>query len=92
MEQALNKFGEEYASLATKASERVRFVESKAIEEMDRLNEHMESSKRAYDAHVVALEKEIEQLKADRAAAVDRGPRTLQNSTPPSRARRRSSS
>jgi hypothetical protein len=71
MEQALNKFGEEYASLATKASERVRFVESKAIEEMDRLNEHMESSKRAYDAHVVALEKEIEQLKADRAAAVD---------------------
>ncbi len=71
MEQALNKFGEEYASLATKATERVRFVESKAIEEMDRLNEHMESSKRAYDAHVVALKKEIEQLKADRAAAVD---------------------
>ena len=71
MDKALRRFGEEYARLAAEATERVRFVEQKAIEEVDRVKSRLESSTMAYDARETALREEIEKLRADRDAATD---------------------
>ena len=71
MDEALRRFGDEYARLTAEATERVRFVEMKAIEEVERVKARLESSTMAYDAHVTALKEEIQELRADRDAATD---------------------
>jgi hypothetical protein len=71
MEKALEKFGVEYENLAQKSSERVRFVETKAIEEVGKLRAQMEKNQHAYDEHVQALEEEIKRLRVERDAASD---------------------
>ena len=71
MDEALRRFGDEYARLTAEATERVRFVEMKAIEEVERVKARLESSTMAYDAHATALKEEIQELRADRDAATD---------------------
>ena len=71
MEKALTKFGEDYSNLTSKAAERVKFVESRAIEQIETLQAHLEANKRAYEEHVEGLNEEIDKLKAERDAAVD---------------------
>ena len=71
MEKALEKFGVEYENLAQKSSERVRFVETKAIEEVGKLRAQIEKNQLAYDEHVQALEEEVKRLRAERDAASD---------------------
>ena len=71
LEASVEAMDVECKRLASQASERVRFVEEKAIEQVQRVQSRLEMTTEAFDAHVAAQAAEIAQLKIDLAHAVD---------------------
>ena len=71
LEASIEELNAECERLAREANDRVRFVEEKAIEQVQRVQNRLEMTTEAFDAHVAAQTAEIARLKIDLANAVD---------------------
>ena len=71
LEASIEDLSAECERLAREANDRVRFVEEKAIEQVQRVQNRLEMTTEAFDAHVAAQTAEIARLKIDLTNAVD---------------------
>ena len=71
LEASIEDLNAECERLAREANDRVRFVEEKAIEQVQRVQNRLELTTEAFDAHVAAQTAEIARLKIDLTNAVD---------------------